>query len=53
MESEMCLHTTYKRPCIRIILCSSDRIMYSECGLVQPFLFCIQLYQLSVSVCIF
>jgi len=24
MESEMCLHTTYKRPCIRIIICSFE-----------------------------
>ena len=31
MKSEMCLHT-YKRPRIRIIMCSSDRVMYSECG---------------------
>jgi len=24
MESEMCLHTTYKRPCISIIICSFE-----------------------------
>jgi len=44
----MYLHTTYKRPCIRIRLCSSKGILYSECGLVQPFLFRIQLCQVSV-----
>jgi len=38
MESEICLHTKYKRPCIRI-MCSSDRVIYSECGSVEPFLF--------------
>jgi len=53
MEPAMCLHTTYKRSCIRIIMYSSDRVMYSECGLVQPFLFRIQLYQVRVSVCMF
>jgi len=53
MESEMCLHTTYKRPCVRIIMCFSDRVMYSKCGLVQPFLFRIELYQVRVSVYMF
>jgi len=53
MESEMCLHNTYKISCIRIIMCSSDRVMYSECGLVQPFLFRIQLYQVRFSVFMF
>jgi len=42
-----------KRSCIRIIMCSSDRVMYSECGLVQPFLFRIQLYKVRVTVCMF
>jgi len=50
MDYEMLLHTTYKRPSIRIIRCTSNKVMYSECGLVQPFLFRIQLYQARVSV---
>jgi len=53
MESEMCLHTTYKRPCIRLIMYFSNKVMYSECDLVQPFLFHIQLYEVRVSVCMF
>jgi hypothetical protein len=39
MESEMCLCTTFKRPYIRIVSCSSNKVMCSGCGLVQLFLF--------------
>jgi len=53
MVSEMCSHTTYKGPCIRVTLFSFDRVMYKECGLVQPLLFYIQLYQVRMSVCMF
>jgi len=53
MDSEMCLHTTYKKTSIHIIMCSSDTVMFSEFCLVQPFLFRIQLYQVRVSVCMF
>jgi len=51
MENEICVHTIHKWPCIRIIMCSSDKVIYSECGLLQPFLFRIQLYKVRVSVC--
>ena len=49
----MSFHTTYNSSCISIIMCSSDKVMYIECGLVQPFLFRIQLYQVRVLVCMF
>ena len=39
MESGMCLCTKYKSPYIRITRCSSNKVMYSGCGLVQLFLF--------------
>jgi hypothetical protein len=51
MESEMCLRTTYKRPYILIMHCLSTKVMYSGCGLVQLFLFRIQLCPVRVPVC--
>ena len=51
MESEMCLRTTYKKPCILFIRCISNKVMYSGCGLVQLFLFRLQLYQVRVPLC--
>ena len=35
---------------IRIIRCSSNKVMYDRCGLVQLFLFRIQLYVVRVPV---
>jgi hypothetical protein len=53
MEYEMCLRTTYKRLYILIMHYFSIKVMYSGCGLVQLFLFRIQLYQARVPVCMF
>jgi len=53
MESEMCLRTTYKRPYIIIMHCFSTKVMYSGCGLVQLFLFRLQLYQVKEPGCMF
>jgi len=30
MESEMCLRTTYKKPCILVIRCFSNKVMYTQ-----------------------
>ena len=53
MESEMCLRTTYKKHCIIIICCFSNKVMYGGCGLVKLFLFRIQLYPVRVPACMF
>jgi len=53
MESGMCLCPTYKRPYIRFSRCPSNKVMYSMCGVVQLFLFRVQLYQVRMSVRMF
>jgi len=48
MKSEMCFHTTNKRPGIRIFRCFKNTVVYSKCGLVEPFLFRIEIHQVRV-----
>lgn len=45
--------TTYKTMCIRVIRSSLNKVMFSECGSVQPALLRIKLYKVKLVECMF